>query len=116
MTKLTLTPLPPSVNHMYGRTRTGKTYKTKEAKDIQEAYGWLTKQQTRDFYLTPISLELIAYFADNRKHDIDNILKATQDSLTGVLWEDDSQIIDLHVMKRWDKENPRLELIIREIR
>lgn len=119
MTKLTLTPVPPSVNHLYKMTCRGNfasMYKTQEAKDIQETYGWLIKQQTRDFYLGPISLDITVYFGDNRRHDIDNVNKILFDSLTGVIIEDDSQVLDLTIRKRLDKENPRVEMIIRDIK
>ena len=108
MTEIELKPVPPSVNHMYGRSRFGGTFKTKVAKDIQNAYGWQCKTQTKDYYIGDICVEVIAYFADKRKHDVDNLCKATLDSLTGILWKDDGQITDLIVRKRFDKKNPRL--------
>lgn len=116
MTQITLRPLPPSVNHMYSRGRGGRMFKTQEAKDIQDEYGWQCKEQTRDFYIGPISVEIIAYFADNRRRDADNLAKVTLDSLTNILWEDDSQILDLTIRKRFDKLNPRLDLIIKDIK
>lgn len=119
MTKLTLKPMPPSVNHLYKIANRGKfatMYKTQEAKDLAEDYGWQIKQQTRDFYLSPVSLEITAYFGDNRRRDVDNLGKFICDSLTGIIYEDDSQIMDLIIRKRFDKENPHLDLIIREIK
>lgn len=55
-------------------------------------------------------------FADC-KPDIDNLEKLVYDALNGVLYKDDSQIIESHCWKRWamDKE-PRTEIIITEIR
>ena len=114
MTNLELKPLPPSTNHMYGRTRFGGVYKTARYNSTKQDYGWLCKAQTRDFYTCPITLEITAFFGDKRRHDADNIVKVTQDSLTGILWEDDSQISDLIVRKRYSKENPRLELRVYE--
>jgi len=34
------------------------------------------------------------------------------DALTGIVWEDDSQIVEALVKKRYDKENPRIEIVI----
>ena len=35
--------------------------------------------------------------------DIDNLVKAVLDSLNGLFWKDDGQIVDLIVRKRWAK-------------
>ncbi|QIM50777.1 RusA family crossover junction endodeoxyribonuclease [Hydrogenophaga crocea] len=34
------------------------------------------------------------------------------DAGTGLLWEDDSQIVELTLRKDYDKTNPRIELIV----
>jgi len=36
----------------------------------------------------------------------------SMDALTGVVWEDDSQIQVAHVYKDFDKDNPRIEIEI----
>ncbi len=53
------------------------------------------------------------YWPDRRKHDIDNI-KVLLDALTGIVWEDDGQIVELHTTKVFDKEKPRVEVTIAE--
>lgn len=50
-----------------------------------------------------------------RGGDIDARLKAMYDALEGVMYINDDQIIEQHTYKRWDKENPRVELICYEI-
>jgi Holliday junction resolvase RusA-like endonuclease len=37
------------------------------------------------------------------------------DALTGIVWLDDSQIQTAHVSKYYDKDNPRIELTIKEL-
>ncbi len=55
----------------------------------------------------------IWFFRDNqRRCDIDNLAKLVLDSLNKVAWRDDTQIIDLLLYKRYDRENPRTEITI----
>lgn len=47
-----------------------------------------------------LAVEAKAFPPDNRKRDLDNIFKALGDSLThGGLWQDDSQIDDLRLIR-----------------
>lgn len=48
------------------------------------------------------------------KPDIDNYYKSISDALTGVLWEDDNQIVEIHVVK-WYSDNPNVEIEVEEI-
>jgi len=46
----------------------------------------------------PIKVEIIAYRPDNRKRDLDNLLKAVLDGMArGMIYEDDAQIKDLSI-------------------
>jgi crossover junction endodeoxyribonuclease RusA len=48
----------------------------------------------------PIKVEIVAFRPDNRKRDLDNLLKAVLDGMAKALvYEDDSQIRDLRI--RW---------------
>lgn len=49
-----------------------------------------------------------------KKPDIDNLCKATLDSFNGILWKDDSQIVDLNLHKYYS-DNPRIEVELDEI-
>lgn len=59
-----------------------------------------------------VAVNLILYFGDKRKRDIDAHIKVLLDSMNGVVYVDDSQITELHVYKEYDKENPRTEVQI----
>lgn len=50
----------------------------------------------------------------NKKPDIDNILKIIFDSLNGIAYKDDSQIIEIHVDKQWTFEKERIEFKLTE--
>ena len=58
----------------------------------------------------PVRCELVILLPDRRKRDIDNLSKAILDGCNGTLWDDDTQIVDLHLVKGYDKENPGVHI------
>ena len=48
-----------------------------------------------------------------KKPDLDNIAKAVLDSLNGIAYKDDSQIVSMWVVKKYS-ERPRVEVILKE--
>lgn len=86
----------------------------KEAKELKESYVKQANEQYWCELLTwDLSVTIELYFWDKRKRDWDNWHKLTMDALTGVVWEDDSQIKSAHIYIRGiDKENPRIEVTI----
>lgn len=48
------------------------------------------------------------------KPDVDNYAKGIKDALNGIIWKDDSQVVDLRVQKFYSK-NPRVEIRVKEI-
>ena len=48
------------------------------------------------------------------KGDADNYAKGILDSLNGLFWHDDGQIVDLHIGKYYS-DNPRIEMEIKEV-
>ena len=50
-----------------------------------------------------------------KKPDADNIAKIILDSLNGIAFKDDSQIIKLTVIKRWTEEMERVEFRLDEV-
>lgn len=48
------------------------------------------------------------------KPDVDNFYKAVSDALTGVVWRDDNQIVQVNVGK-WYSDEPRVELVVKEL-
>ena len=59
----------------------------------------------------PIAVDISVY-RPQRRGDLDNVLKALLDSLNGVLWVDDDQVVELHAYRYDDPYNPRVELRI----
>lgn len=109
-------PLAVSINHLYGHTRSGIMYKTKEAKEWIKECLWIIKSHPRASYKPTdrllVSIELD--FADKRRRDIDNCLKATFDILSkesGII-PDDNQIYHLIVVKNVGCEKPSMRVQI----
>ena len=83
----------------------------KEAKEMKESYQWQAKSQWKKGVLTEeLSISIRLYFNDKRKRDWDNYHKLSCDALSGIVWEDDSQIKKSFVEVFIDKENPRIEV------
>ena len=104
-----------STNSCYFHIRTGIRIMTSKARVLKEDYMWQAKQQFKGKPLKE-NLEInIKIYKDRKiKYDWDNFHKLSMDSLTGIVWEDDSQIQKATVEKFYDKENPRIELHIKK--
>ena len=47
--------------------------------------------------------------------DVDNCSKIILDSLNKVAYDDDQQVVELAVLKRWTEEEERIEFLLEEI-
>lgn len=115
---LTLLGEPRSTSHIYQYACRGNhpcMYMTKIGRFIKEDYAWQARSQ---YHGNPLSgrlrIEITIYFGTKRKADWDNFHKLSMDALTGIVWADDSQIEEATVVKRYDKQNPRIEIVINE--
>ena len=64
----------------------------------------------------PVSLHARCYFPDRRKRDAGNLGKMLGDALSGIVYEDDSQVYrETYERAGIDKSNPRVELTIHPI-
>lgn len=108
------TSYPPSVNNYYVKTQRGVfiSQKGRKFRDqlIQDAFEQLGGMITVS---DRVRLEIVAWVPDNRKRDLDNILKPIQDAmLHAKLLVDDSQI-DQTFVYRGVKVAPAGNLYIR---
>ena len=107
-------------------------------KDTINYENWVRlcyQQQDRRTLEGPIRATIIAYYKvpksytkkrvqtikngqeyPQKKPDADNIAKIILDSLNKIAYEDDSQIVELTVLKRYTEENERVEFELEEIR
>jgi Holliday junction resolvase RusA-like endonuclease len=114
--QITLKGEPKSTSHIYAyHCKFGfpQGYMNKAGKDLKEDYQWQAKSQYRGKPIKgDIILRVSLYFGTKIKCDIDNFNKIVYDALTGIVWEDDSQIKTVMTTKYYDKKSPRIELEI----
>lgn len=96
---------PPSVNTYWRRS--GSRFHISDAgqkfKYNVQAYMMTQKKKLSK---EKLEVDLILNFKDKTVRDIDNFCKGIFDSLTGILWEDDSQIVKLHITKNTGTKKP----------
>tara|TARA_R110000868_G_scaffold99181_3_gene273063 strand:+ start:264 stop:626 length:363 start_codon:yes stop_codon:yes gene_type:complete len=118
MIKITLKGSPQSTNAIYKTMCRGNfpnRYMSPKAKSLKEDYMWQIKSQYKGKLLAgSLRIAVGLYFGTKRISDWDNFHKLSMDACTGLVWVDDSQIQEAHVIKHYDKENPRIELSIEE--
>jgi crossover junction endodeoxyribonuclease RusA len=114
-------PVPPSVNHQYatvnGRrllSSAGRAYKAQVGQLV-----WLKVAQSahRAALLARLQSEWLAlsirfYFTSALRRDVDGGLKIAQDALCEGLGINDNRIVETHLYKHIDKDNPRIEVCL----
>ncbi len=114
-------PWPPSTNQMW-RTVTiqGKqrTLLSKKGREFRATVGKLCVASgiAGKNISGRLKVELLTRQSDRRKRDLDNLLKATFDSLTHAgVWGDDSQIDDLHIKRGEIVKSGHINIAITEV-
>ena len=112
--------VPISTQHVYGYIAYGKhklsKYMTQKAKQFKKDFlASIKKQLPKNF--SPLKGELtVNYeltFPDKRHRDIDNYCKIVFDSMNKVVYDDDSQITKLTIVKKYKKGCEGIKLIIK---
>ena len=112
-------PVPPSINHQYatvnGRrliSSAGRAYKAQVGQLV-----WLKLAQSthRAALLARLQSEWLAlsirfYFTSALRRDVDGGLKITQDAICEGLGINDNRIVETHLYKHIDRDNPRIEI------
>ena len=83
-------------------TQSGK-YKKRNAQrylQYREEVGWRAKAKVKKPLEGPVGIEVIAYWTGGQPGDLDNIVKAIQDGCNGVVWIDDTQVVEIHAYRR----------------
>lgn len=110
-------PLPPSINRQYatvnGRrvlSATGRRYKVTVGQLLMTAAAspeWpIFLQKIQEHFL---ALTIHFYFPTLLRRDLDGGLKIAQDALCEAMSLNDNRIMEIHLYKTLDRDNPRLE-------
>lgn len=104
-------PYPPSVNSLW-RAGRGRVYRSKKYVDWQDlCFLELSKQECPKTFTVPVSVELSVGRPDNRKRDLDNLIKPVFDILQKAeILEDDSLVHRILSFWSTDHQNIQIEI------
>ncbi len=96
-------------------TRKGNVYTPRQTSEAEDAIGWQIKAAYRGMLADPdhaFGVRLIFYQATQQRRDLDNMTKLVFDACNGIVWADDSQVVEMigHVFR--GEEDPRTEICI----
>lgn len=102
---------------------------------VKQSFTQQADKDARWFNKEPLAMYITAYYPipastskknrqlmctgvlmPTKKPDIDNIAKVICDALNGVAYGDDTQIIKLSMVKTYTEEQPRVQVLIEEIK
>lgn len=110
-------PVPPSAN-LYWRTivnrKTGRamTFVSDDAKRYKGTVEEIAAMSALIYSEIAVSVK---FFRAQRSGDLDNRLKCLFDALQGVVYANDSQIVEIHAFRYEDKGAPRVEVEIKPL-
>ena len=106
------------------------TYNPPAYTSYKNTLSILIKQKTKILLLEPCSLTAVFYMPipkmsrrktlehencpHHKKPDLDNLIKALKDSMTGIVFKDDSQVFCVNAKKVYSN-NPRIEYLTRTV-
>lgn len=102
-------PIPPLNNSHYSHGG-GRVFLTNESRNFRTLVKYTIREELFD---GPVCVN-IKYYRPRKSGDIDGPLKECLDALQDVLYKNDNQVIELHIYRGDDKDNPRLEVTISE--
>ncbi|MEG0667829.1 MAG: RusA family crossover junction endodeoxyribonuclease [Clostridium sp.] len=110
-------------------TKTGRAYSTDDTISYENWIRWCYRHSCNDFIDGPIRATIKCFMEipksyskkkikaieedklfPTKKPDVDNIAKIVLDSLNGIAYKDDAQVVELVVLKKFTTEKERVEL------
>lgn len=94
---------------VYGQARLSSEYRRGKQQVAERAKLWWRQEAIAE----DVALVARFWFPDKRKRDAGNYRKLLTDALTGIVYADDSQVIDERCIRAgFDKADPRAEITI----
>ena len=112
---------------------TKRTYTPNKTKSYEELIKWLYQSKVKHYFEGYIKMTLRCYYSiaksnskkikeqkrnnvlrPSKKPDIDNVIKVVADSLNGIAYKDDTQIVEV-VASKYYSDKPRVEVMIEDI-
>ena len=86
------------------------SYTDPKVKAWQDSVSWAAKEAMAGWEMMDGYLQatITFYVPDHRRRDTDNMSKCVLDAMNKIVYNDDTQVIDLHLHKRIDKDAPRI--------
>lgn len=105
---------PNSTNNHWKRNKNGGVRLSKKGEEFRENVQQYMKLYKYKTFQGDVKVTLNIYFKDKRKRDLDNCFKPIFDCFNGILYEDDSQIVEIHSRKLKAK-NDYFEIEVEEV-
>lgn len=92
-------PYPPTVNTYYSVVG-GRKVLSKRGREYRKEVAWLLSGEQQSFEDRRLALHITVHARSKRRADLDNLLKSLLDAMQYAgLYDDDSQIDDLHIVR-----------------
>ncbi len=109
-------PEPPSANR-YWRIGNGHAYLSAEAKAYKAHLAAIAHAVTKGRIAfpsgKPIAVTLV-WYRSARRGDLDNRAKVALDALNGIVWDDDAQVVELHLYRQDRPKDGALHLTVED--
>ena len=105
-------PLPPTLNHLFA-TVNGNRVKSAEGRAYALEAGELARIMFPEPITVPVEVAIVVHPKRGIGMDLDNCCKALLDSLTGIVWRDDSQVWRLVIERGAVIPGGRLVMVVK---
>jgi len=82
------------------RGRTTIVYTPRETREYEQRVAWEAKAAGASPIDGPVGVRIVCVASQRNQPDLDNVAKSILDGLNGVAWDDDRQVVELHVYVR----------------
>jgi len=93
----------------------GRVYTPKATRAYEQRVSVLCKEQADRPIEGPCRVEIDVWYTDRRRRDLDNAIKSLWDGANGILYNDDSQIIEVTARKHLAAEEAGARIVVEAI-